>query len=163
MGRLILSPPPSSFEKKFDIYLQLVYNVAMKTSCKICGSTDMSPRSGLCKEHRKEYYKEYYQKNKTKIIAKNTVHNERNRNRNRQWLIDFLRTQQCVDCGNKDIEVLQFDHRDRELKTKMVHKFIYSSIERMKEEVDKCDIRCANCHIKRSRRQLGWWTDDMVE
>jgi len=135
----------------------------MQTTCKICGSEDMSPRSGLCKDHRREWHKKYYKKNQEKIKTRNAVHTQRSRDRNRAYLIDFLRTQSCVDCGNKDIEVLQFDHRDRELKTKMVYQFLNASIERMQEEIDKCDIRCANCHMKRSRRQLGWWTDDVVQ
>lgn len=135
----------------------------MRTTCRICGSDDMSTRSGLCKKHRREYYKEYYEKNKEQIIAKNTVHTRKYEKRNRAWLIAYLRQNPCVDCGNSDIEVLQFDHREPELKTKMVYQFLCSSLERMIEEVNKCDIRCANCHMKKSRRQLGWWTDDVVE
>jgi hypothetical protein len=135
----------------------------MITTCNICGSDDMSKRSGLCKEHRRQYSKDYYQKNKEVIKAKNLTHNRNSRERNRAWLIEFLRTKECIDCGNKDIEVLQFDHRDQATKTKMVYQYLGASLARMQEEIKKCDIRCANCHIKRSRRQLGWWTDDVIE
>jgi hypothetical protein len=151
-----LRPPPSKFDKSFDS----CYDYGMVTNCKTCGSTDMAPRSGLCKACRKEYTQAHYQKNKERYI-KNAVANNKVRGAaNRAWLINYLRTQECVDCGNKDIEVLQFDHRNREEKTKMVYRFLASSLERMIEEVNKCDIRCANCHMKRSRRQMGWWTDE---
>ena len=132
----------------------------MTTECKICGSTDMAPRSGLCKEHRREYVKQHYRENKDKYIAKAVKSNKAYGERNRQWLIGYLRTKEWVDCGNTDIEVLQFDHRVREEKTKMVYKFLHSNLARLQEEVAKCDIRCANCHMKRSRRQMGWWTDE---
>jgi hypothetical protein len=31
------------------------------------------------------------------------------------------------------------------------------SLEAVMREVDKCDVRCANCHVIRTREQRGWW------
>jgi hypothetical protein len=31
------------------------------------------------------------------------------------------------------------------------------SIARIKEEIEKCDVRCANCHTRRTAHQFGWW------
>ena len=53
---------------------------------------------------------------------------------------------QCVDCGVKDYRVLQFDHiKD---KKHNVSEMIYEGrkIQLIKEEIRKCEIRCANCH-----------------
>lgn len=58
----------------------------------------------------------------------------------------------CLDCGyNKYKEPLQFHHRDPTEKDFEISLRIVSlrSFERLKYELDKCDLLCANCHIKR--------------
>lgn len=61
----------------------------------------------------------------------------------------------CVDCGEKDPIVLDFDHRDPRRK-----KFNISATRRrhptvalLKAEIAKCDLRCANCHRRRTYRE----------
>ena len=49
----------------------------------------------------------------------------------------------CVDCGNTDERVLEFHHRDRTTKNKIA--WTYSE-KRVKAELDKCELVCANCH-----------------
>lgn len=54
----------------------------------------------------------------------------------------------CVKCGyNKCINALQFHHLDPSEKDFQISGKSYS-FERMKEEVDKCILVCANCHIE---------------
>jgi hypothetical protein len=31
------------------------------------------------------------------------------------------------------------------------------SVRQLQAEIDKCEVRCVNCHRRRSRRVLGWW------
>ena len=67
---------------------------------------------------------------------------------NRLKVIEYLKTHPCVDCGNSDFRVLEFDHRDPQTKLDAVSSMLrtgkpWSVIER---EIDKCDVRCANCH-----------------
>lgn len=81
---------------------------------------------------------------------------KRHRLKIRAKLFDFLSTRSCVDCGEKDPVVLEFDHRERKNKFKIIARMLsghYSwlSIER---EIEKCDIRCANCHRRRTYVQL---------
>ena len=54
----------------------------------------------------------------------------------------------CKDCGNKDFRVLDYDHIDRETKFETVSRLVHVSysLEVIKEEIRKCDVRCANCH-----------------
>lgn len=60
----------------------------------------------------------------------------------------------CVDCGNEDARVLQFDHlRD---KTCNISKLLQQSWLHVLEELLKCDLVCSNCHTIRTRdRQHG--------
>jgi hypothetical protein len=51
----------------------------------------------------------------------------------------------CVKCGyNKCLGALEFHHRDPEAKEFAICK--KWSLEKMKAELDKCDLVCSNCH-----------------
>jgi phage-related protein len=79
--------------------------------------------------------------------------------RNREWVLAYLLEHPCVDCGEGDPIVLHFDHRDGQKKYKGVSFLVKKgrSLEVIKSEVEKCDVRCANCHMRRTAKQFGWW------
>lgn len=63
----------------------------------------------------------------------------------------------CVDCGNTDLRVLVFNHRDQSMKIKRVTSF--SEPQAMIKESNKCDMRCVNCHRMRVKEQrFGMYT-----
>ena len=64
----------------------------------------------------------------------------------------------CVDCGEADPVVLTFDHVRGE-KVANVADLIWSkhSLAAVQAEVAKCDVRCANCHTRRTAAVAGWW------
>lgn len=70
------------------------------------------------------------------------------RERNREFIKSYLSTHPCVDCGITDIRVLEFDHI-KGVKLGGVCQGIGQtwSLERIQEEIDKCEIRCCNCHM----------------
>ena len=52
----------------------------------------------------------------------------------------------CIKCGyNNYIGALEFHHRDPKEKDFSIGQYTYSW-ERVKAELDKCDLLCANCH-----------------
>jgi hypothetical protein len=112
-----------------------------------------------CKECVKIYVREHYLKNKEYYIDKAQQHNKRYRKDGRQFIWDYLKEHPCVDCGEKDPIVLEFDHfKDKEYTiSNMVHKSI--SIKKIQSEIDKCEIRCANCHRRKTAKQLNWYSN----
>lgn len=66
-------------------------------------------------------------------------------------IIEYLSNHPCIDCGESDILVLQFDHiipvrcRDRVLGRNNITQAMFD------EEITKCEVRCANCHLKKHR------------
>lgn len=67
--------------------------------------------------------------------------------RNRLYVKDYLEGKSCVDCGNSDIRVLEFDH----VKGVKLYNVSYMvtkayKLELIKDEIEKCEIRCCNCH-----------------
>lgn len=84
--------------------------------------------------------------------------------RNKQLLLDFLFEKTCKDCGNPDIRVLTFDHRNPKNKSATVSSLVHKgySWDRVMKEIKKTDVVCLNCHTIRecvrsgSRRQQYW-------
>lgn len=70
----------------------------------------------------------------------------------RDWLCTYLSTHSCVDCGEKDIVVLTFDHlRDKELEVSSMVNYGYG-IKKIEAEIKKCEVVCANCHARRTAK-----------
>lgn len=99
------------------------------------------------KENQRAAAAKHYQTNKQKMKDKALANNKLIRERSRKYIKDYLSTHPCVDCGNDNVIVLEFDHvRDTKLYniSDMVQKAY--SITTIQKEIDKCDVRCANCH-----------------
>lgn len=79
------------------------------------------------------------------------------RQRNRSFVIDYLREHPCMDCGETDGVVLEFDHVRGE-KFMGISPMIWArkTIEALTEEIAKCDVVCANCHRRRTASRAGW-------
>ena len=115
-------------------------------------------RNTTCNECHKIYLKGHYLRNKQKYIITSAKSAKKNRELNRQKLFDYLKDKKCKDCSENDIRVLDFDHRSGEKKehgiSKMMHLYTWT---RILKEIEKCDIRCSNCHRKKTAVQLGWF------
>ncbi len=74
--------------------------------------------------------------------------------RNRIYIWDLLVNSECVDCGLADPVVLEFDHRRDKTASVPVMARDGCSLQLLLEEVAKCEIRCANCHRRRTIRAL---------
>jgi len=72
--------------------------------------------------------------------------------RNRSFINRILRRNPCVDCGYSDIKALEFDHVSGQ-KTANISQLIHKgcSMSKLKEELRKCRVRCANCHTIKSK------------
>jgi len=67
----------------------------------------------------------------------------------------YLRDHPCVDCGISDPLVLEFDHVSG-MKRASVSQLTRQALptKTIDEEIGKCQVRCANCH--RRRTALSW-------
>jgi hypothetical protein len=68
---------------------------------------------------------------------------------------DYLSNNPCVDCNFSDIRALDFDHIDPSTKKIEISKAIYRgwSWKKMINEINKCEVRCANCHRIKTSKQ----------
>lgn len=76
------------------------------------------------------------------------------KNRCRKFVKRYLNICSCKDCQEKDWRVLDFDHlRDKKATVaSLVQRG--SSIDRLKEEIRKCEVVCSNCHRLRTYSRL---------
>ncbi len=78
-----------------------------------------------------------------------------------QQVISYLKEHPCVDCGETDVVVLDFDHKDPTTKRDDLGRLIAVgySWEYLQTEMNKCDVRCSNCHRRKTARErntLRW-------
>ena len=73
----------------------------------------------------------------------------------RAFVRDYKVTRGCVDCGERNPLVLDLDHRDPAQKVLAVSDLVNRGVglETVAAELDKCDVRCANCHRIRTHTQ----------
>lgn len=119
---------------------------------------DRGTRVARCKACHNAAVRGHYSENKEKYAEKNKRDLPKYRERNREYILNYLRAHPCVDCGESDIEVLQFDHNPPLQGGKRARVLSHngSSLKRVQEEIDKCEVRCANCHVRQTRRFFGW-------
>ncbi len=111
-----------------------------------------------CRPCCSEYGKEHYRRNLSYYKAKSAVARIRDRAAIRAIVDTFLAQHACVDCGVSDPVVLDFDHVDPKLKREAVGRLRHSGgRKRLLSEIDKCEIRCGNCHRRRTATQFGWY------
>src|SRR5690606_25807547 len=64
-----------------------------------------------------------------------------------KWAKD-QRGNKCEKCGYSNPTALHFHHREPEKKLFMISKAIGKTLDLIQEELDKCDLICANCHTE---------------
>ena len=99
------------------------------------------------KEDQAAASKRHYEANKAKIKARSSRWSKKQRKKNREFIKEYKSNHPCVDCGETNPLVLDFDHVRGEKKrniSDMAH--ACCSINTIIEEMEKCDIRCSNCH-----------------
>lgn len=103
--------------------------------------------------------RQWYADNREDHMRNVRVRNDRVRAEARVRLTDYLLEHPCVDCGESDVRVLDFDHEDPTTKLTEVGRLIGTAMpwQRVLEEIEKCSVRCANCHRRRTAEQLGYW------
>ncbi|HQU84566.1 MAG TPA: hypothetical protein PKY59_15625 [Pyrinomonadaceae bacterium] len=112
------------------------------------------------REHNMNRYyanHEHYRKHHTEL----TKNKRREKTRK---VLEYLLEHPCVDCGESDPIVLEFDHRDDEKKIKPVTIMIGQNVglDKIFKEIEKCDVRCANCHRRRTGAKRGYTRDSLL-
>ena len=99
------------------------------------------------KEYQRNYQRSWHQRNKEKRLArlyekKAAIYEYAQNIKNQLY---------CADCGQRHPATLQFHHLNSENKTFTIGDAVNKgfSLDRIKKEIEKCIVLCANCHFIR--------------
>jgi hypothetical protein len=117
-----------------------------------------STRQRWCRSCQAEANRHHYQNNKQVYLDRAKSRNDRIIEENQRRLYAYLSSHPCVDCGQADVRVLEFDHvRGKKLRNISLLLGQGYSWETIQAEVDKCEVRCANCHRIKTSERGGFW------
>ena len=85
-----------------------------------------------------------------------TERNKAIRAASRKILNQYLLSHHCVECGESDKRVLDFDHDDPSTKHKNVTELL-GSPKLLIKEIAKCTVRCGNCHRHKTMHEQNSW------
>jgi hypothetical protein len=109
-------------------------------------------RDNMCAPCRSAYGREHYLANRQRYIDAEAQRKRARAESRTRWLIEFFRNHPCVDCGEQDPIVLEFDHlRDKVFE--VMNQFASRNWREILDEIEKCDVVCANCHRRRTARR----------
>lgn len=129
--------------KKTKSYSEFQKRAATKSGC-----------GSMCKECKREYDCAHYKAHpdRKEYIKKNRL---AARKRAHAFICEYLSSHPCVDCGENDPNVLEFDHV-RGKKHNTISRLKASSRAAVEREIKKCVVRCANCHRRKTAKQFKW-------
>lgn len=110
----------------------------LNTHCKTCKAST-----------QKQWYAKHTdeQKERVGLLKAQRIKN------NRERVNNYLLQHPCLDCGEKDTIVLEFDHV-RGKKIDIISKMIFDcGWSKIQKEILKCEVRCANCHRRITRKR----------
>ncbi|MCU1484724.1 MAG: hypothetical protein JWN67_1470 [Actinomycetia bacterium] len=102
----------------------------------------------------RECNRRYHQDNRKRHNAQIRARSRRLRAEISEWIRCYLFEHPCVDCGEDDPVVLEFDHlRDKVRNVSgLVSRDNLAAVQR---EIEKCEVVCANCHRRRTYQRQG--------
>ena len=110
-----------------------------------------------CKPCQSDYQKDFYEGNR--ITNLEGIYKSRKKRKVdvRRFLAEFYETHPCVDCGETDILVLEFDHvTGKEFGINQAIRDVIP-IHRIIEELKRGEVRCANCHRRLTAENGNSW------
>jgi hypothetical protein len=109
-----------------------------------------------CKDCVKTYDKKRYRDDIGGQRKRSKLKRQATKKRNRKNIWKYLKNNPCVDCGETDPVVLTFDHiSNKEFNISCVVGSY--SWDRILKEIHKCEVRCANCHMRKTAKDYNWY------
>jgi hypothetical protein len=135
--------------------------------CSRCGETkpltefnrkDKRRWQSSCRTCNSEYLKEHYARNLAYYVEKSARFKRKRKRANLAKLLEYFAEHPCVDCGETDPVVLQFDHVRGKKRAAVGTLFNQCHPwEIIAAEIEKCVVRCANCHWRKTAKDFGWY------
>jgi hypothetical protein len=111
-------------------------------------------RDAYCRPCRRAYGRAYYRANRDRRVQQDADRKRAVRLERTRLLLEHFAGHPCVDCGERDPLVLEFDHlRDKAFN--IGQHLTHRSWQAVLVEIEKCEVVCANCHRRRTFARRG--------
>jgi hypothetical protein len=108
----------------------------LQTCCRSCGKSMSKKYYSLNRDYQK---KRCYKRRKEQVEF------------NQGFVYEYLSHHPCVDCQISEVIVLEFDHVRGKKSGNICYMILQGySTDTIQREIDKCDVVCRNCHIRRT-------------
>lgn len=151
-----------TLETKYDKILHM-----KNMTCRICEESKPeeefawrkinSVRHHICKKCQRIKSKDHYLKNKDQYIRRSAVNDRIRMELIKREIYLYLQQHPCTDCGETDPIVLEFDHIRKKHLTISIMISRGFAIDKIMREIEKCEVRCANCHRRKTSKSRGFW------
>lgn len=142
----------------------------MKKVCNLCGiekpisefrsrvySSGNIGYHSMCNDCDVDYKRQHYLNNKDKYLKKAKRNSKKYKYENVRFVVEYLQNAGCFMCGISDPVVLEFHHRDASTKEhNLSNMYLSYSLEKVKKEIEKCDVICSNCHRRLHAEERGY-------
>ena len=149
-----------------DHPVQLELRARKTLTCRVCHlekpDTEFPYRSRergthhyICRSCKSDYNREWWERNRLVQMPRIRRNRQKQKRELEQRIWDILFKSACVDCGETELAVLHFDHlRDKvdDISTLARRRVSWRAVEL---EIAKCEVRCANCHARKTAREQG--------
>ena len=116
-------------------------------------------RRSVCRECMRIYIQNHYKNNTRYYVEKAMRRKKLYQQEVHRRIFSYFSTHPCVDCGESDPIVLEFDHIEKKTKIAAVSEMVrlQRPWEVITKEIQKCEVRCANCHRRKTAKQRGYY------
>jgi hypothetical protein len=112
-------------------------------------------RDNYCRPCRSAYKQEHYERHREHYIAAAVKRRTSLAAVRARFLVEYFAGHPCVDGGETDPVVLEFDHLAD--KSFNIAKGLRDrGWEKLLDEIEKCEVVCANCHRRRTAVRGGY-------
>lgn len=116
----------------------------------------INQRDTYCRPCRSAYGKEHYHANRERYLEQADALKRQLVRARTELILEYFAAHPCVDCGNSDPVVLEFDHlRDQSFNVSTG--LACKSWAKVIREIEKCEVVCCNCHRRRTAIRRGSW------
>jgi len=120
----------------------------------------LGQRHKICRDCQNNHSRNWYKRHKEEHAQRVKDNRYRVKQETREYAWDYLSTHPCIECGESDPTVLEFDHihgKDKDIAVLVGQGY---SIKAVMKEIAKCQVLCANCHRRKTAKERGWFRKD---
>ena len=112
----------------------------------------------VCRQCQQEQGRERYAKLKDRVKEINNNARLKSKGAAIVFVQEYLAQNPCTERGETDITVLTFDHVRGEKKYDISNMIQHAyGLDTIKKELEKTEVVCFNCHMRREQKRRGSW------